>query len=324
MLFAVMSRLLVWGWAYMTSMPGHSHRGPLPPMTAGQEELAVELRRDVEQLATRIGERHVLRHSAYVEAADFIESSLTDAGYTVNRQPFEVNSRTCVNLEVELTGRDQAAHIVIIGAHYDTVAGSSGANDNATGVAGLLALARRFADRPPQRTLRFVAFANEEPPFFQTPRMGSWVYSRRCRDRKERIDAMISFDGLGFYSDEADSQQYPRPFSLVYPKQGNFIGVAGNLESRPLVRRVVAVFRAHAAFPSEGAALPGWIEGVGWSDHWSFWQHGVPAVMVSDTLPFRYAHYHEHSDTLDKLDFSRMARVVAGFEAVTADLAGLE
>ena len=196
-----------------------------------------------------------------------------------------------------------------------------GANDNASGVAVLLALARALSPEKAARTLRFVAFANEEPPHFQNESMGSWAYALSCQQRGDDIVAMISLETMGYYSDEEDSQSYPFPMSAAYPSTGSFIGFVGNVASRHLVRRVVGSFREHAAFPSEGAALPSWIPGVGWSDHWSFWQAGYRAIMVTDTAPFRYPHYHTEQDTPDKLDYERLARVTLGLEKVIRELA---
>ena len=172
------------------------------------------------------------------------------------------------------------------------------------------------------RTVRFVLFANEEPPFFQTADMGSLVYAKRCRQRGENIVAMLSVETIGYYSERPGSQQYPPPMGLLYPSTGDFIGFVGNVKSRHLVRELVGSFRRHAQFPSEGAALPGSMTGVSWSDQWAFWQEGYPAVMVTDTAPFRYPYYHHPADTPDRLDYERMARVVDGLRAVLVDLAG--
>jgi len=167
-----------------------------------------------------------------------------------------------------------------------------------------------------------VAFVNEEPPYFQTEQMGSWVYARRCHERNEKITAMLSLETIGYYSDSPDSQKYPPPFNLLYPSTGNFIGFVGNTSSAALVRQVVGAFRQYEQFPSEGGAPPEAIPGVGFSDQWSFWQEGYPALMVTDTAMFRYPHYHQAEDTPDKIDFERMARVVRGLEKVIAVLAG--
>jgi len=134
--------------------------------------------------------------------------------------------------------------------------------------------------------------------------------------------AMISLETIGFFSEVEDSQKYPPPFSMFYPSTGDFIAFVGNLSSRSLVHKAIAVFRNDTQFPSEGIATFGFIPGVGWSDHWAFWQEGYPAIMVTDTAPFRYHHYHTVDDTVDKIDFDRLARVVQGMEHVIEMLVG--
>ena len=304
-----------------SGMPGRSHRGPLPPADDQLVTLATELRQHVEQLAARIGERNLLRHPRELaQTANYVEAEWARAGYKPQRQEYDVSGARCCNVEAEIVGNSRPNEIVILGAHYDSALGTPGANDNATGVAAVLALARRFAHRPLARTLRFVAFANEETPYFQTDKMGSRVYARRCRERGERVSAMLSLETMGYFSETPDSQKYPFPFSLLYPSTGNFIGFVGNTNSGELVRQVVAAFRQGEPFPSEGGALPDLVEGAGFSDHWSFWQEGCPALMVTDTAMFRYPHYHEREDTVDKVDFQRLARVVRGLDIVLAAL----
>jgi Zn-dependent M28 family amino/carboxypeptidase len=315
--------LLVTGGASQVKlrMPGQSFQGPLPAADADESALAEMLRRDVVMLAETIGERNVVKHHKLLEAAAWLEKELSRAGYEVQKQAFVSRGRECHNLAVELKGTARPEEIVVVGAHYDSVEGCPGANDNGTGVAATLALARRFAGRSGERTVRFAFFANEEPPHFQTDQMGSFHYAQGCRERDEKIVGMISLETIGYYSDEAGSQQYPFPFGLKYPSTGNFIALVGNSASQKLVEQAVGSFRRHAKFPSEGAALPGWIPGVAWSDHWSFWEAGYPAMMITDTAPFRYPHYHLESDTPDKIDFARMAKVVAGVEAAVLELA---
>jgi hypothetical protein len=304
-----------------TGMPGKSHQGPLPAADGPLLSLAAELRQDVSHLAEQIGERNVHRRpKELATAADWIEAEFAKVGYKVGHRQYEVSGVTCSNLEAEIHGTTLPEEIVVIGAHYDTVSGTRGANDNGSGVAAMLALARRFAHRKTDRTLRFVAFVNEEPPYFQTERMGSRVYAKECRRRGEKVTAMLSLETIGYYSDSEGSQKYPPLFSLLYPSTGNFIGFVGNLRSADLVRQVVATFRQHEPFPSEGGAFPEAIPGVGFSDQWSFWQEGYPALMVTDTAMFRYPHYHEPEDTVDKIDFERMARVVRGLGSVVDGL----
>jgi hypothetical protein len=150
--------------------------------------------------------------------------------------------------------------------------------------------------------------------------MGSLRYARRARERGEPVVAMLSLETIGYFSDEEGSQRYPFPFSLFYPSRGNFLAFVGNLASRDLVQRVVGSFRLHSPLPSEALAAPGWIAGIGWSDHWSFWRLGYPAVMITDTALFRYRHYHKPTDTPDKVDYEKLARITLGLEQTIRDL----
>lgn len=150
--------------------------------------------------------------------------------------------------------------------------------------------------------------------------MGSRVYAANAKRRRETIMAMLALETIGYYTDKPGSQQYPPPFNLFYPDTGNFIGFVGNLASRPLVCTCIKTFRETTPFPSEGVAAPPFIKGIGWSDHWAFWQEGYPGIMITDTAPFRYPHYHEDSDTPDRVNYERMARVVAGIGRVVERL----
>jgi len=241
--------------AAMIRMPSDSFRGALPPPTKEQRQLEVELHAHVHHLAGTVGERNLSHYTQLVAAAEYIRTTLGDIGYEVHRHRYQVSGRTCENLEAELPGTDKPGEIVLVGAHYDSVQGSPGANDNATGVAAMLALARSFVRTRPSRTVRFVAFTNEEPPFFQSRDMGSRIYARRSRERGEQIVLMLSLETIGYYSDEPGSQSYPFPFSFFYPSTANFIAFVGNMENAPWVRQLLTAFRRHARFPSEGGAL---------------------------------------------------------------------
>ena len=311
-----------WGYVTMIDMPGESYQGEFNLPEKRELTLAEQLERDVTVLATEIGERNVLTYAQLEKAVEWITVSFREAGYVVRLQDYEVMGKVCRNIEAELKGGDRAGEIIVIGGHYDSVSGCPGANDNATGVAAVLALARAFAGKQPERTIRFVAFVNEEPPYFQTEDMGSLVYAKACQANGDKIVAMLAMETMGYYSDEKKSQKYPWPFGLLYPSTGNFIGFVGNVSSKKLVHDVVGRFRRLCGFPSEGAALPNGITGIGWSDHWSFWQAGYPALMVTDTAPFRYPHYHTPDDTPDKLQYDHFAQVVLGVQAVIAELAG--
>jgi hypothetical protein len=306
---------------WMTAMPGQTPIGELPPLDRRERELERRLEGHVRTLGGDIGERNVFRPARLDAAAEYLETSLRGLAHRVESQPFEAAGVPVRNLEVEQTGRSTPDEIIVVGAHYDSVIGSPGANDNATGVAAVIELSRLLAERELPRTVRFVLFVNEEPPFFLTGDMGSLHYARRARERSERVVAMFSLETIGYFSDEEASQHYPFPFRFFYPSRGNFLGFVGNLSSRQLVRRAVGSFRRHSPVPSEALAAPGWITGVGWSDHWSFWQHGYPGVMVTDTALFRYEPYHTARDTPDRVRYEHLARVVAGLEKVVVDLA---
>jgi Zn-dependent M28 family amino/carboxypeptidase len=314
----------IWGWSMVIFMPGKSYAGELPPLTPAEQLFKKELLRDIQTIAGKIGEHNYAFPKQLAASEQFISQSLSEAGYQVNRQTYRVDGQEFHNLEVEIKGSKKPDEIVVIGAHYDSVVGSPGANDNGTGAAAVLALARAFAGKESDRTLRFVEFVNEEPPFFWTENMGSLVYAKGCSERQENIVAMLSLETMGYYSDAPGSQQYPLGLlDTIYPITGNFIAFIGNISSGNLVRQVVGNFRSHTQFPSEGAALPGNVPGAGWSDHWAFWQVGYPALMVTDTAPFRYPHYHTMQDTPDKVDGDRLARVVAGIERVIHHLVSL-
>jgi len=305
---------------YMTSMPGKSFSGALPPLSAEESEISFNLNKHVANIAGTIGERNVIAYEPLQRTAQYVEDALKAQGYEVRSQEYVVRMRKVRNLTAEIHGGARANEIVIVGAHYDTVFDCPGADDNTSGVAALLELARLLKSSHPARTVRFVAFVNEEPPHFQTENMGSWVYAKEAHRKKENIVAALSIETIGMYLDAEGSQQYPEGFKSLYPSKGDFIAFIGNLSSRGLVRDAVRSFRKSVQFPSEGSAVPGWIAGVGWSDHWSFWQEGYPAIMVTDTAPFRNRNYHEPTDRPDTLDYGRMAKVVHGLAGVITDL----
>jgi Zn-dependent M28 family amino/carboxypeptidase len=201
------------------------------------------------------------------------------------------------------------------------IAGCKAANDNASGVAAVLELAKYFSENPQSRTIRFVAFTNEEPPFFWTKYMGSYVYAKECKSKNEKITAMLTPETIGCYSDKKGSQNYPFPLNLYYPSKGNFIAFVANSKSKELTKQCVKTFRENAQFPSIGACLPMIVPRIGSSDHWSFWRMGYPALMVTDTAPYRYRHYHKTTDNMENMDFNKMARVVDGLKNVITELA---
>ena len=319
-------------WLVCIRMPGqsysqvnHQDQDVDQEEEAAQDSAEEELRTYVAHLSETIGERNLGHYEELCEAADYVEAQLTEYGYTTARQTFEVRNLDCFNIEAEIEGTARPEEIVIIGGHYDSFIGTPGANDNGTGTAAMLVLANHFREFKPERTLRFVAWTNEEPPYFQNQgQMGSWVYAEKCRKEEQNIVAVLSLETMGYFTNDKDSQKYPPPLNLLYPSTGNFIGFVSDINSRQLQRRVIKKFREHAKIPSEGASLPQSTPGVGWSDHWSFWQEGYVGLMVTDTAPFRYEHYHKATDTTDKINFPEMAKVVDGLVFVIKDLVAVE
>lgn len=310
----------------MFGMPGANWEGPLPTDTCEDHgDIVSDVHATFDYLCNELGPRHVHSEQAYIAldaARVWFVSELEDAGYDhVDEQVYVVGEREVANISVEVPGTERPDEIIVVGAHYDTIPDCVGANDNGSGLATTLYLARHFASRPQARTLRFVFFVNEEVPFFHTPRMGSYVYAERCSRDGDDIVAMLTPETLGYYSDEPGSQTYPGHLEVALGDVGNFVAVVGDSNSAELVRNVVAGFREGVHFPCEGAVLPRYIDGVGWSDHWSFWQFDYPAVMLTDTAPFRYPHYHTPEDTPDKVDVDKLARVIDGIRCAVRSLA---
>jgi Zn-dependent M28 family amino/carboxypeptidase len=287
------------------------------------QQLQDRLQAHVEKLAGEIGERNLWHPANLAGAADYIEHHWAKLGRVVRRQKYISRGTEVANLEIELKGARNPDEIVIIGAHYDSVINSPGANDNGSGVAALLEISGSLHDKKIDRTLRFVAFTNEEPPFYRTGEMGSMVYARGCRERQENILAMLCLETLGFYSDQPNSQHYPFPLGVLYPDTANFIGIVGNTKGRQLVQRVKKSFQTHSSFPVQSLSASDLLPGIGWSDHWSFWQQGYPGVMVTDTALYRYDQYHTRGDTPDRIVYPEFAKVVAGLGRVVADLVTL-
>jgi Zn-dependent M28 family amino/carboxypeptidase len=323
LIFAVIGIALVFALIWIlrvTRMPLRSHRGPLPLLSTSQSELAARLAAQVNVLSVTIGERSADKPESLQAVTEYLAAELRRVGYEVSEHSYSSNGQKVTNLEAILLGDDAASGAVIVGAHYDCVPGTVGADDNATGVAAILELARMLHDSKLRKTIRFVLFVNEEPPFFQTDTMGSLVYARQLKRENAAVSAMLSLEMLGYYSEASGSQKYPAALGWLYPSQGNFIGFVGKADSPELVRRAIRSFRETTSFPSEGVAAPVEWPGVGWSDHWSFWQAGYPAIMITDTAIFRNPYYHTPRDTADKLDFAKMARVVEGIRRVVEDL----
>lgn len=326
-LMLLIAALLLYGYLSMIRMPGESFAGPLDPLTPAEAALSAKLKDHVYVLADatggvqRVGNRSTFWPKRFAESALYIDTQLESYGYASRNEYFCARGAPVPNIEVVIPGTTHPNEIIVVGAHYDCYQGTPGADDNASGVAACLVYAEHFASRPQARTLKIVFFVNEEPPAFQTPDMGSWVYAKACKARGDNIVTMISLESIGYYSDKPGSQRYPQPMSSFYPDTGDFIGFIGNYSSRAVVKDALAHFRKNTRFPSQGASPPALIPGVGWSDHWAFWQEGYRAFMITDTAVFRHPDYHQAQETADKLDYDRMARVVQGVQEVIVHLA---
>ncbi len=286
-----------------------------------------EIRDDVHFLSVEIGERNLrddTRHQALTRAGEWIRGRLEALGFRVAEQVLVVDGRKVSNLEVEIRGRTAPSEIVIVSAQHDTLPGSPGANNNASGEAVLLQLAALLRGAAPDRTVRLVTFTTEEDPWFGTADMGSLHYARRSRERGEDIRAMISLDSIGYYLHEPGSQRLPIPFSWIYPDRGDFLAFIGNFGSRGAVTAATRGFHKGSAFPIEAGLSPEWVDGATWSDHASFWKFGYPAIQVTDTGGFRSPFHTLPGDTPEKLDYRALARIALGMHGSVLELATVE
>ncbi len=289
------------------------------------KQLIDRLYTHVDRLAGLIGPRHVGRPEGLSAAEKLIEKELSSAGDAVERQTYIAGDIEVANLIVERPGVKRPDEIVILGAHYDTVEFTPGADDNASAIAVLIEVARMLGGRSFDRTVRFIAFACEEPPHFYTETMGSAMYARRCRRRNERIVGMLCLEMVGYYCDEPGSQrvldEIPLFLRCAFPATGNFLAAVGNLRSVRLGWRFRRGFKKASSFPLYSIALPEAVHAIRLSDHSSFWDQRYPALMLTDTSFLRNPHYHLPSDTPETLDYERMAEVtlgVAGGKSLTS------
>lgn len=312
---------MAFGMAALGLSPDAQARSPTVSVAAAQTPVA-RLTQSVTALATQIGPRCIEIPAALARAEQWVAGQLKAAtGLPVTRLPYAVGAVEVANLEVVIPGTDPKAAAVVIGAHYDSVRMTPGADDNASGVAALLEIARHLKAGQRTRSVRLVAFVNEEPPYFKTDAMGSLVYAKHLKAKGVAVHAMIALDMLGYYDDTPGSQKYPPVIGRFYPKTANFVAFVGDIKAAPMVQGAKAAFSKAVPFPVESIAAPRFVQGIDFSDHWSFWQQGYPGFMITDTAFFRSAHYHEPTDTPATLDFKRLAAVTLGIQAVVEHLA---
>jgi Zn-dependent M28 family amino/carboxypeptidase len=284
--------------------------------------IELNLENTVRKLAGDIGSRGYLQKHALDESIDYITTEFKSYGYDTYFQNYAVNGRDYKNIWVEKKGKGIPEKILVIGAHYDTVTGTPGADDNASGVAGLLELARILIHEPVDKTVHFVAFTLEEPPFFRSRSMGSYVYAKGLKAKGADVEGMICLESIGYFHDEPGSQQFPLPFfSFFYPDTGNFITFVSDIRSREFLESAKKYFTKGTELPLESLSTLSIVPGVDLSDHRSFWKFGYKAIMVTDTALYRNPHYHGPDDSPDTLDYARMAEVVMGLRTTISGLA---
>lgn len=276
-------------------------------------KIEANLKSHVVFLSETIGNRNYLDTEKLNKAADYIEEKFRSYKCNVKRQPFKAEDKTYYNIEAEVKGTSDKDKIIVIGAHYDTIAGTPGADDNASGVAGILELARLASEKPLPYTIRLVAFALEEPPFFRTRNMGSYVYAESLKKEGLEIEGMVSLEMIGYFCDKDGCQYYPLPFfRWFYPKKGNFLSFVGDIGSRKFTQKIKKAFQKSSSLPVESLNTIPLVPGVDLSDHLSFWRFGYNAFMITDTAFYRNPHYHARSDTAEKLDYKKMAEFIKG------------
>ncbi len=313
-LLVLAALIAVTAW-YMLGVPGKSFSGPVPRATTAEDDLGKRLERHVVEIASK--PHNVAHYEELEKSAAYIVAILKAYGYEPQSQTFDTAGRSVRNIEVviepESSGPDTES--IVVGAHYDSAGIAPGANDNGSGTAAVIELARLLKDFTPKaKRLRLVLFVNEEPPYDRTPDMGSWHYAKMLKERGERVVGMMSLETIGCFDDTPGSQKYPPPFGLFFPDTANFVAFVALPGGRGFMHEVLGPFRQHAEIPTIGGTAPDQFDGVGWSDHWSFAKQGYPAIMITDTALFRYRHYHKVTDTPDKVDYGKLARITLGLE----------
>lgn len=250
--------------------------------------------------------------------AAWIHGRFEACGARVQDQVYSVQGKSYRNVVADFG--PPAGTVTVVGAHYDTCGAHPGADDNASGIAGLLALAKLLQVHPPAQPVELVAYTLEEPPFFRSSDMGSVRHAQALKASGRTVRAVLVLEMLGTFTDAGDSQDYPLPgLSLLYGSRGNYLALVGSVGQGLLVRKVKAAFRGATGLPVKSINAPSAIPGIDFSDHRSYWVEGLPAVMFTDTAFYRNPRYHTGADTPDRLDYPRMAEAIQGVYGVIRD-----
>ncbi len=284
------------------------------PSFSSSEEIKIpvdipRLKHVVQKLSIDLHPRS-FRHSTNLNAcADYIQSELEAAGGRIEIQNFEVSGSVFKNVRAFFGPEDGPR--TIIGAHYDSHDHTPGADDNASGIAGLIELAYLFGNKPPPIGIELVAYCLEEPPFFATKKMGSYIHAQAVAGEAKEIRGMLALETIGYFSDEFGSQDYPALlFKFIYPNRGNFVAVVGRIDQKPFISEVKIGMKGATDVPVYSIAAPTQVPGVDFSDHRNYWEFGYNAVMITDTAFYRNKEYHQAGDTWERLDYERMGKVI--------------
>lgn len=316
----LLANLVLWGGISITVL---LITQPMSQPDVGQPITTIispdRLRSQVKILSETFAPRDYLNIRNLDHSADYIKSEFGQTGAAVSDQEYNVRGKTYRNV-IALLG-PKTDQRIFVGAHYDVCQPMSGADDNASGVAGLIELAHVLSTTDLQTQVELVAYTLEEPPFFRSDEMGSAVHAAALRSQGIAVRAMLSLEMIGYFSDAPNSQRFPNPLlKLLYPSRGNFITVVGNFSEIRLVRNVKRIMRSAALLPVHSINAPGWLPGIDFSDHLNYWKQGYPAVMITDTSFYRNENYHTAQDTMDKLDYNRMALVVQAVYTAVLEL----
>jgi hypothetical protein len=317
MLLVVLILLLVliaiWFWV---TQPLLSRATPNPARTVDPSRLEAHVRK----LSTELSPRDMAHPESLDQVAAYIKNEFSQTGAYVSEQVYRVRGKSYRNVIAHFGPETEER--IVVGAHYDTAGELPGADDNASGIAGLIELARLLSQQQLKVRVELVAFSTEEPPYFGTTGMGSYVHADSLRQQNVRVRAMFSLEMIGCFSDAPNSQLFPAGFlSALYPSTGNYIAVVGRLSDASLVRRTKAAMRNAAPLPVYSINAPQFVTGVDFSDQRNYWHAGYNAVMITDTAFYRNRNYHTADDTAEKLDYKRMAMVVEGVYATVSELA---
>lgn len=307
-LYLLLILLVLFGfsWFYLVN-PVLTPRGPKPFIPVDRDQVY----KDVEFLTQSTPNRNHTNLKALNLAGDYIATQLKNAGYAVSFQEFEADGARYKNIIARTS--ETPGERIVVGAHYDVWSIQEGADDNASAVAGMLEIARLIKSQKPvlPYPIEFVAFTLEEPPYFQTDKMGSYIHAASLAKQKIQIKLMVCLEMIGYFSNEKGSQQFPMLLlKLFYPSRGNFITIVGKTGQWKLVRKAKKLMLKGSEIDVHSINAPGFIPGIDFSDHRNYWNQNYPAILITDTAFFRNPHYHEASDTIQTLNFEKMSQVI--------------